>query len=152
MKARSWRRSLRISIRSRLSLDRTPTLQQLYTADGDLTEIITIGATAKSVSIPFVAIINSTAAGDALSIPSTTFVVGGYQFVTVPLMFVDVGSVSSSEMQFLEANISVASVPEPGAWVLMLVGLGGIGLVSRLVRGAPSSRRRSAACAGAFKV
>ena len=98
------------------------------------------------------ATINSTAAGDALLIPSTTFVVGGYQFVTVPLMFVDVGSVSSSEMQFLEANISVASVPEPGAWVLMLVGLGGIGLVSRLVRGAPSSRRRSAACAGAFKV
>jgi hypothetical protein len=120
------------------------------TADGHMTETITIGATTEPVTIPFVATIS--ASGDSLSVPSTTFVVGGFQFVTLPLMFVDVGSVSSSETQFLEANISAAAVPEPGAWMLMLVGLGGIGLVSRLVCGAPFSRRRPAACAGPIKV
>jgi PEP-CTERM motif len=119
------------------------------TADGHLTETITIGATTEPVTIPFVATIS--ASGDSLSVLSTTFVVGRFQFVTLPLIFVNVGSVSSSETQFLEANISLAAVPEPGAWMLMLVGIGGIGLVSRRARGAPSSsRRRSAARAGAI--
>jgi hypothetical protein len=85
----------------------------IYTADGHLTETIAIGATTEPVSISFVATL--TAGGDSLSVPSTTFVVGGYQFVTLPLMFEDVGSVSSSETQFLEANISAAAVPEPAS-------------------------------------
>jgi hypothetical protein len=91
----------------------TSNVPGIYTADGHLTETIAIGATTEPVSISFVATL--TAGGDSLSVPSTTFVVGGYQFVTLPLMFEDVGSVSSSETQFLEANISAAAVPEPAS-------------------------------------
>ena len=98
-----------------------------YTADGDLTDTITVGTTIKTVSIPFVATIG--ASSDALSVPSATFVVGGYQFVTLPLTFADV---SDTQTQILEATISAVTVldqgvPEPSTWTMMLAGFAGLG-------------------------
>jgi hypothetical protein len=111
-----------------------------YTTDGDLTEAITVGGAMKTVSIPFVATIDSDSAigADSLSVPSATFVVGGYQFVTVPLTFVNVApDLPNPDTQFLQATISAdpispsSGVPEPGAWVLMLAGVGVVGLWRR---------------------
>jgi PEP-CTERM motif len=92
-----------------------------YTADGDLIDTITVGTTAKTVSIPFVATIG--ASSNSLSVPSATFVVGGYQFVTLPLTFADV---SDSQPQILEATISPVAVPEPSTWAMMLIGFTGL--------------------------
>jgi hypothetical protein len=109
-----------------------------YTTDGDLTEAITVAGATKTVSIPFVATIDSATAEDSLSVPSATFVVGGYQFVTLPLAFVNVPeNLPNPDTLFLQATISAdpistsGAVPEPGAWVLMLAGAGAVGFWRR---------------------
>jgi hypothetical protein len=98
-----------------------------YTANGDLTETITVGTATKTVSIPFVATIDSAPDEDSLSVPSTTFVVGGYQFVTLPLVFVNLDIASDPDTQILQAAISAVGVPEPSTWAILLLGFASLG-------------------------
>ena len=63
----------------------------------------------------------------------------GYYFESDIDYSVDAGGVTDvniyRDITTGEINAAVSSVPEPSAWAMMLVGLGGLGVVSRLRRG-----------------
>lgn len=110
-----------------------------YTASGFVTETITVGGVTQNISLPYTATIDSVALSDSIVLPSTTFSVGGYNFETVALSFLNEPQSPGIYTQYLEANITSA-VPEPASWALLISGFGLVGFALR--RAAAPSRYR----------